>query len=375
MTNITQKMIASEAKVSQALVSLILAENANPEAPVSKRRVRVTKETRRRVLETAARLGYHGRVCSRSAEIPRDQSLALLRLAPSAVDGDLSPEVCRIQEIWQQALQNALIEAASRMGFTLNIRIFQNSREAEHWLESSRMDGLLFGSLFQNIPAKLHGATPMISLCGKALPYCDAVAVDAEEIAAFALEHLQASGHRRVALVGSHLLPRIAALRASIFKECASSLEMQASEEFEDCGNAREFFEKFLAPENALNKPTAVLAEELLALEIRQEALRKGMVLPRDLSVIGVSCQAFPILGEPVLTTVNLCSEDVAREALRLMGDRLQKAPEAFWKVGVSPKLAIRQSVADIHSSATRQSTAPQNKLNPQNGFLTELTQ
>lgn len=359
MTNITQKMIASEAKVSQALVSLILAENANPDAPASKRRVRVTEETRQRVLETAARLGYHGRVGSRSVEIPRDQSLALLRLAPSAADGELSPEVCRIEEIWQQALQNALIEAASRMGFTLNIRIFQNSREAEHWLESSRMDGLLFGSPFQNIPSKLQGATPMISLCGKALPYCDAVVVDAEEIAAFALEHLQASGHRRVALAGCHLLPRIAALRASIFKECASSLDMQASEEFEDCGSAKEFFEKFLALENALNRPTAVLAEESLALEIRQEALRRGVAIPRELSLIGMSCQVFPNLGEPALTTVDLCPEDVARAALRLMGDRLQKAPEAFWKVGVSPKLAIRQSVADIPTTTTRHSSSP----------------
>jgi len=360
MTNITQKMIASEAKVSQALVSLILAENAHPDAPASKRRVRVTEETRQRVLETAARMGYQGRVGSRSAEIPRDQSLALLRLAPSAADGESSPEVCRIEEIWQQTLQNALIEAASRMGFTLNIRIFQNSREAEHWLETSRMDGLLFGSPFQNIPEKLNGTTPMISLCGKALPSCDAVAVDAEEIAAFALEHLQAFGHRRVALAGSHRLPRIAALRTSIFKECASSLDMHATEDFEDCGSAKDFFEKFLSSENPLNRPTAVLAEESLALEIRQEALRRGMVLPRDLSLIGMSCQAFQNLGEPVLTTVNLCPEDLARAALRLMGDRIQKAPEAFWKVGVSPKLAVRQSVADIHSSASRQSSTPQ---------------
>ena len=120
MRNITQKMIASEAKVSQALVSLILAENANPDVPASKRRVRVTVETRQRVLETSARLGYHGRVGSRSADISRDQSLALLRLAPSAADGELSPEVCRIEESWQKTLQNALIEAASRMGFTLN---------------------------------------------------------------------------------------------------------------------------------------------------------------------------------------------------------------------------------------------------------------
>jgi DNA-binding LacI/PurR family transcriptional regulator len=360
MRNITQKMIASEAKVSQALVSLILAENANPDVPASKRRVRVTVETRQRVLETSARLGYHGRVGSRSADISRDQSLALLRLAPSAADGELSPEVCRIEESWQKTLQNALIEAASRMGFTLNIRIFQSSREAEHWLESSRMDGLLFGSPFQNIPAKLHGTTPMISLCGKALPYCDAVVVDAEDIAAFALEHLQALGHRRVALAGGHLIPRIAALRASIFKECASSLNMHAAEEFEDCGSAKEFFEKFLAPENAPNKPTAVLAEESLALEIRQEALRRGMVLPRDLSLIGMSCQAFHNLGEPALTTVNLCPEDVARAGLRLMGDRLQKAPEAFWKVGVSPKLEIRQSVVDIQSTVARHFSTPQ---------------
>jgi LacI family transcriptional regulator len=351
MTNITQKMIASEAKVSQALVSLILAENAHPDAPASKRRVRVTEETRQRVLETAARMGYQGRIGSRSAEIPRDQSLALLRLAPSAADGESSPEVCRIEEIWQQTLQNALIEAASKMGFTLNVRIFQDPREAEHWLECSRTDGLLFASPFASIPAKLHGKTPMVSLCGKSLPFCHTVTVDSEEIAAFALAHLQALGHRKVALLGSHLLPKIATFRPSIFKECASALDMAVTQKFEDCQDAKDFFEKFLAPENALNRPTALLAEEALAIQIRQEALRVGMHLPRDLSLIGISCRAFHDLGEPALSTVDFCPEDLARAALRLMGDRFQKAPEAFWKVGVSPKLAVRQSVAEIHST------------------------
>jgi len=359
MTNITQKMISSEAKVSQALVSLIISENAHPDAPASKRRVRVTEETRQRVLETAARMGYQGRIGSRSAEIPRDQSLALLRLAPSAADGESSPEVCRIEEIWQQTLQNALIEAASKMGFTLNVRIFQDSREAEHWLECSRTDGLLFASPFASIPAKLHGKTPMVSLCGKSLPFCHTVTVDSEEIAAFALAHLQALGHRKVALLGSHLLPKIATFRPSIFKECASALDMAVTQEFEDCQDAKDFFEKFLAPENALNRPTALLAEEALAIQIRQEALRVGMHLPRDLSLIGISCRAFHDLGEPALSTVDFCPEDLARAALRLMGDRFQKAPEAFWKVGVSPKLAVRQSVAEVHASQARHSRIP----------------
>ena len=356
--SITQKLIASEAKVSQALVSLILAQISHPLEAGSKRRVRVTEETRQRVLEVAARLGYQGRMAS-SSEFKKDQTLALLRLAPAGGDGASSPEGGRNEEIWQQTLQNALIEAASKMGFTLNVRIFQSSREAEHWLEGSRMDGLLFGSPFPNIPAKLQGATPMISLCGKALPFCDTVAVDAEEIAAFALEHLQAMGHRKVALVASHRLPRIAALRTAIFKEYASALDMHAIEEFEDCQSAKDFLDKFLAPENALNRPTAVLAEESLAILIRQEALRQGMVLPRDLSVIGVSCRALRDLGEPALTTVDLCPADLARAALRLMGDRLQKAPEAFWKVGVSPKLEIRHSVADILSPRTHPARVP----------------
>ncbi len=359
MSTITQKMIASEAKVSQALVSLILAENSSPGEAFSKRRLRVSEETRKRVLETAARLGYQARVHLRSAEFKKDQSLALLRLAAAAADGDFSPEARRTGEMWQQTLQNALIEAASQMGFALTIRVFQHAREAEQWLESSQMDGLLFGSPFQNIPGKLHGVTPMISLCGKALPSCDTVSVDGEEIAAVALEHLQASGHRRVALVGSHLLPWIASIRPAVFKECASALDIEAVEEFEDCGNAKDFFEKFLAPENAPNKPTAVLAEESLAIQIRQEALRRGVVLPRDLSLIGLGGSAFPDLDAPALTVVNLSPEDLARAALRLMADRLQKAPEAFWKVGVSPKLAIRESVAEIPTVRSRRSRIP----------------
>jgi LacI family transcriptional regulator len=352
--SITQKSIASEAKVSQALVSLILSQNANPVDADSKRRVRVTEETRQRVLEVAARLGYQGRGNSRSSEFKKDQSLSLLRLAPGILEGDSSPESRRNEEIWQQTLQNALIEAASKMGFTLNVRIFQDSHEAEHWLECSRMDGLLFGSPFATIPAKLHGKTPLVSLCGKSLLFCDSVAVDSEEIAALALGHLQALGHRKVALLGSHLLPKIATLRPSIFKECASALGMSAIEAFEDCQGAKDFIGKFLAPENATNRPSALIVEESLAIQIRQEALRLGMNLPRDLSLIGMSCRAFHDLSEPALSTVDFCPDDLARAALRLIGDRFQKAPEAFWKVSVSPKLAVRQSVAELHSTTAR---------------------
>jgi LacI family transcriptional regulator len=357
--SITQKMIASEAKVSQALVSLILSQSANPIDSYPKRRVRVTEKTRQRVLEVANRLGYQGRVNTRISEFKKDQTIAFLRLASDAVSGDFSPESRKNEEIWQQTLQNALIEAASKMGFTLNVRIFQDSREAEHWLECSRMDGLLFGSPFVSPPEKLCGKTPMVSLCSKSLPFCDTVAVDSEEIAAFALGHLQALGHRNVALMGSHLLPKIATLRSSIFKECASALGMSVAEEFEDCQCAKDFFEKFLAPENAPNRPTAFLAEEALAIEIRQEALRVGMSLPQDLSLIGMRCRAFHDLGESALSTVDFCPEDIAQAALRLMGNRLQKAQQAFWKVGVSPKLAVRQSVAEILVSQACNSRIP----------------
>jgi hypothetical protein len=65
-------------------------------------------------------------------------------------------------------------------------------------------------------------------------------------------------------------------------------------------------------------------------------------------------CRAFHDLGESALSTVDFCPEDIAQAALRLMGNRLQKAQQAFWKVGVSPKLAVRQSVAELHSTTAR---------------------
>ena len=343
--NITQKNIAEAAQVSQALVSLILSERAGGGSPQNP--LRVSPETRQKVLETAERLGYRGKAPSRSDT--GENTLSYLGcLPPDEVAG-----VCD----WRRAVdqsqslltQNALLEATSRQGLSLQMRLLAPGSDLHSAWRSEGVGGVFLGAAIPGLREHLGPKVPIIAVGGRFLPEGDVVLANEQEVVEQAVEFLNLNGHTRIAFLTTGTEPDVAARRRVAFAEAADELGMEPWDGDVHDLNVAQILDRILDPQQSTEaRPTAVIAEESLALALQTEAVRRGCTLPEELSLLGLGGSS-----ASVLTTAGVCPGEMAHAAAMLMNERRQNPSDL---VGAHRKIEIAPTVTDRGSVARRTS-------------------
>ena len=95
------------------------------------------------------------------------------------------------------------------------------------------------------------------------------------------------------------------------------------------------------------NPPDAVFsAGDYCALGAMQEARRQGLRIPEDLAIAGFSNEAFTVVTEPTITTVDQRCEEMGQAAVRLLLELIETegAPFSPRQVSLRPELLVRQS-------------------------------
>lgn len=341
---ISQKDVAAAAKVSQALVSLILAEESGRGQGAGKT-VRVSAQTRMKVLEAAEKMGYLPRPTSRASGAGHGQTLVYLRPCAPRGNGKDASWKTQIEEEVHQAVQNSVIEAACSQGFTMKVRLCEQADDLSRFLQSAEADGVFLGACNREMAGKVRTKVPVISLSGQSLAHGDCVMVDQEEVINQAVEYLQKNGHRRIALLASCPGGYPVASRIHAFNDCAKSFGVELCERFLDCENPAEFVAGFQAMALSIGRPSAIIADEALALRIIRALGEVGLSVPADLSVVGIGNSSAAPFSSPPLTSVDLRYDEVGRRAVDLMIERIKKPSAVFLKIALSPQLRIRESV------------------------------
>ena len=93
-------------------------------------------------------------------------------------------------------------------------------------------------------------------------------------------------------------------------------------------------------------RPTAIICgTDEIALGIMSEASKKGVDIPRSLSVIGFNDSSFSAVLSPPLTTIRVDADEIGRTSaialLNLIGDRTM-----VQVTRVTPELVLRGTVA-----------------------------
>ena len=97
--------------------------------------------------------------------------------------------------------------------------------------------------------------------------------------------------------------------------------------------------------------PDAVVcANDLIALGLLRQFARAGVQVPRDVLVTGFDDIAVAELSTPSLTTIRQPYDAVAREALRLLTNRVERADAPAQRIAVSPELVVRESTSGDQS-------------------------
>ncbi|MER3543949.1 MAG: LacI family transcriptional regulator [Chloroflexota bacterium] len=294
----TSREVAEAAGVSRTTVSFVL--NNVPG-------VRISEETRQRVLEAARRLNYHPDAAARRLVSGRTHIIGLvLRQTPQQMAADaFLPEAL-----------HGLSQAARRHGFHVMLEALDPNDTTRHYstlVRENHADGLVLSGprsddaeLIQlyreGFPIVLQGQLP-----GSNVPWVD---VDNTAAARAAVEYLIGLGHRRIGLItNAPLVYTAAAARLAGYRAALEAAGLPYDEALVRCGNftADSGYTAMVHLLSIRERPTAVfVASDLVALGAMAGARSLGLNIPRDLAVVGFDDIPLARYMEPPLTTIRL---------------------------------------------------------------------
>ena len=334
----TQVDVAQIAGVSRATVSYVLNRRTDGRVPIS-------EETRQRVLEAVAELGYEP-----------DARAQSLRSGSTKTIGLLIPDL-QNPHFWQ--IVNGANRQARSSGYDLLLtssdldpRQEQNSLKA---LSQRRVDGLILLTAFTTLSQKLLDKMavrrlPIVMIGCKNLAF-DCIGSNYNESTGEVMRHLQELGHERIAFIHGvanenagldRLKPYQASLAAAGLPN-DDALVVHCGATPDDAYEAtQQLFSRSI-------KPTAVIIiNDLLAAGVIRAAADMGLSIPQDFSLVSFDDIPSVKYMTPRLTTVRTDAEAIGRGAVDLLLKRLGDRKRPLQAVQIPTHLIIRESTGSV---------------------------
>lgn len=306
----------------------------------------VSEETRRRVREVAAELGY-----TRASPEPE-----LLTLGVIFHDTDL------INSELHLLIQNGAQSEAERLGYRLNMRWTHQPDEIQAIVRACS-GAVLVGPHDRETFARVRALGKPIVRQGwlEPLEQADHVGGTDHEAGSAVANYLVALGHRRIVYV--HGTPGFRG-RVERFYGVREVLEKQADVEFREMKFQADtrFTEHLRAAHAEGFHPTAFFcAHDGLALTVVSELLRLGYRIPEDASVVGFGDYSAATQISPQLTTVKVFGQQMGAACVRLLDDRIQGRipPDVPVRVQITSRIIERASSGPIRTAELPTPTLP----------------
>ncbi|WP_334074410.1 MULTISPECIES: LacI family DNA-binding transcriptional regulator [Paenibacillus] len=343
MKSVTVYDIAKEANVSVATVSRVL----NNTAPVK-------KETRERVKELIDKYQFQPNALARSL-IKKETGMIGIILPD--ITNPFFPEVL-----------SGFDREARKKGYTYFLcdTVSANADDAEQYVRESQYLNVLAEKQVDGIVmlgGRIDLAKPGRELAeevvevGKRLPVLlingripgaglPRVANDERFGAEMATTHLIELGHRNIALVGGYRHMSNTLQRTAGFTKTMERYGLQVRKEWVlhegfSVDSGTEFMNRLL---RLPNRPTAVFClNDLVAIGVLKAAVKAGLKVPQDISIIGYDDIPFASYSIPELTTVSLRAHDLGVTAAELLHKMITKSKVPKTTL-IKPELVIRES-------------------------------
>ena len=326
--------IAKAAGVSQSTVSRVLNDT-----PTS---VPIAADTRERVQEVATRLGYRPNPLARG-----------LRGARTMLLGVIVREIT--DPFFSMAIEALSTEALAR-GY--NVVLGSAHSKADEAialravLETRHCDAILLLGDMRDEPKFLEdlraSQTPVIALWhGTELEGVPTVNIDNRAGMVAALDHLIDKGHDRIAFIGGRPLGDIRERRTAFYEHLEEKgivvPESYVQNVINEPAGGDAAFRTLVTLDTP---PTAVVCStDHLATGVLHAAADLGIVVPRDLSVVGFDDIPMASFTVPSLTTVHMPVAEMTALAARLAMDEPEDGQSGAVKsFVVTPTLVVRES-------------------------------
>ena len=308
----------------------------------------VRAETRERVVRAAALLGY---TPNRLASGLRLQRTGVVGLASDRIA--TTPFAGRIVQGAQ--------DAARERGVVLMVVDAEGDPGLEdaqlRALIDHRVDGILLARMSHQEVARPPALGELPAVLVDAVPAggwrVPAIAPDERGIAATAVAHLLAAGHRRIAFAATTDDAPASRGRAQGFRDALDAAGLDGGRApiergGSDAHGGREAGRRLLDRPVA-ERPTAVFCfNDQMAMGVYQAAAALGLDVPRDCSIVGVDdLEIVAAALEPGLTTIALPHREMGRWGMSTLLDRIEgTATDAAELVLLACELVERGSVA-----------------------------
>lgn len=288
---VTIKDVAREAGVSVATISRVVNGSAA-----------VKEETRRHVLDVAARLGYSPHGAARSLITSRTNTIGAL--LPD-LHGEFFSEVIR-----------SIDHAAHHGGFHL---LLSSSHDGEREIMTSframrgRVDGLIVMSPDLDARTAVHSfpdGFPVVLLnCPADREGYDSIVIANYGGARAAVSHLLELGHRRIAMITGRERNHDASERLRGFRDAMREAGITGDDAMESSGDFTEEsgFRAARALLGVEHRPTAIFAaNDSMAIGAISALREEGVRVPEDVAVVGFDDIPMARYMNPPLTTVHV---------------------------------------------------------------------
>lgn len=332
---VTSHDVARRAGVSRATVSLVLNRSES---------VTLSKETRERVLQAAADLGYKPNSAGRMLVSGLTETIGLLVSDPS---------ILLVDQYIPQLLYG--IEKANReMGFHVLVEGLEAGGKPgayDNLVESRRIDGLI-------VVNPRAGDKPLAALIDKGFPlvlvgsvrHPDEVSVTftTRRVIGEAVDHVVGLGHRRIGAIT--FSPRDFVSTNARLTALSASLRRHSFSLDEDAIGDGNFSPEsgYLAARALLSRRpdlTAIFAgNDTIAIGVLNAAHELGRRVPHDLSIVGFDDLPFARWLTPPLTTIRTDGVRQGMIAAEMLFSRLKGKPLETAHVRMEPELVIRDS-------------------------------
>jgi len=319
---VTVSDVARQAKVSVSTVSRALAHS-----PL------VSEETTRRVEQVAARLNYQPNLMARSLSTGKTECLGLL--------------VPDLENPFFATLAKGIQSHAQRRGYSVLMADTDEDASIESRLVSqltSRSDGVIVCSPRSSVDEILSWVkTVPLILVNRPVETMNSVIMDDAGGIRQAISHLTALGHTHIAYAGGPLASWSDQTRRRAFHETMAALP---GAEAIDLGHFQPFSHSGAAVADLVrvSGASAVIAyNDLIAISMMQRLQSRGLVIPRDMSVVGIDSIEQSSWSSPPLTTVASVRRLLARTSVDVLLDH-EGQPETHV---VPVELIVRASTGE----------------------------
>ncbi|HBT46822.1 MAG TPA: LacI family transcriptional regulator [Peptococcaceae bacterium] len=328
---ITIKDVAKKAGVSVTTVSRVLNNSSHPISP----------ETRQRVLEAVAELGFLPNAAARSLQLQETKTIGLML-----------PDIANP---YYPGIVRGIEDVAHEEGYTIILCNTDRSRERTskylRVLREKRVDGIIFtgGGVVEDASHDRffwREEIPTVVI-GKHPADFPSVQIDNVGAAKRAVAHLIASGHRHIACITGPEASTTSRDRLKGYREALEEAGLDyhpglvVTGDFSPAGG-------YGAVQRLLGQPglkfTALFTHnDLMAVGALKALADHGLSVPWDVAVVGFDDIPLASYVLPRLTTVAVPVYDLGLTAMRLLRDLLQ-GREVAPVTTLTTELVVRES-------------------------------